>query len=356
MTQKKRLCRAAVAVVKDCVRHGATEGAVAGAYEGHTNPRRRFMLNTKTGLPLCAALFLGLAVLLGGCGSTTTSTSTGSAPAQPSSTGENPDPDTLYVALLPDQDAPKIIKNNEPLKKYLEEKLGKKIELKVTTNYSLMIEAARMNSIHLAFFGPVSYVQAKRECNIEPFAALINKGKPTYHSCIIAGTDSGIKELADIKGKKLALGDPLSTSSSYAPRYMLMKAGLREGIDYETTYVGKHDAVAKQVEIGNVPAGGLMKDYYLIMLEKKELDPAKVKLLATSDELVEFPWTMQSWLKPELKEKIRAAFLELKDPEVLKGLKNADGFAPVTDKDYAATREIVDAVDKMMEEVKKEKK
>ena len=48
---------------------------------------------------------------------------------------------------------------------------------------------------------------------------------------------------------------------------------------------------------------------------------------------------MRSDLKPELKERIRAAFLNLKDTEILKPLK-ADGFAPITDKDYDGIREL----------------
>ena len=46
---------------------------------------------------------------------------------------------------------------------------------------------------------------------------------------------------------------------------------------------------------------------------------------------------MQSYLNSELKEKIRKAFLELRDPAILKPLK-ADGFLPVTDKDYEIVR------------------
>lgn len=310
-------------------------------------------MQRRTFTQLMAGGVAGAMVTLAGCGGNAPGGKTDAKPAaKAAGAGENPDPDTLYVALLPDQDAPKIIKNNEGLRKYLEAQTGKKVELKVTADYNLMIEAVRQNNIHLAFFGPVTYVQAARECSIEPFASLVVKGKNTYHSCIIVGADSGITDIQGLKGKKVALGDILSTSSSYAPRYMLMKAGLYEHRDYETAYVGKHDAVAKQVELGNAPAGGLMKDYYEIMLTKKELDPTKVKLLATSDELVEFPWTMQSWLKPELKEKIKKAFLELKDPEILKALKGADRFDPVTDKDYDKTREIVDAVDKMVKETK----
>ena len=55
----------------------------------------------------------------------------------------DPDPSTLKVALLPDENAATIIKKNRPLQEYLEEKLGKKVELIVTTDYSSMIEAMR---------------------------------------------------------------------------------------------------------------------------------------------------------------------------------------------------------------------
>ena len=44
------------------------------------------------------------------------------------------DPDVLRVALLPDENAATIIKDNQPLKAYLERTLDKKIELVVTTD------------------------------------------------------------------------------------------------------------------------------------------------------------------------------------------------------------------------------
>ena len=71
------------------------------------------------------------------------------------------DPDTLKVALLPDENASTVIKNNKPLQDYLENALNKKIKLIVTTDYSSMIEAMRHGRIDLAYFGPLSYVMAK---------------------------------------------------------------------------------------------------------------------------------------------------------------------------------------------------
>lgn len=50
---------------------------------------------------------------------------------------------------------------------YLEERLNKKIELLVTTDYSSMIEAMRFGRLELAYFGALSYVMAKQKAEIE---------------------------------------------------------------------------------------------------------------------------------------------------------------------------------------------
>ena len=69
------------------------------------------------------------------------------------------------------------------------------------------------------------------------------------------------------------------------------------------------------------------------------ISPAKVKVLEESRSFPQYPWTMRSDLKPALKEKIRSAFLNLKDREILKPFK-AEGFGPMTDKDYDAVRKL----------------
>jgi phosphonate transport system substrate-binding protein len=69
------------------------------------------------------------------------------------------------------------------------------------------------------------------------------------------------------------------------------------------------------------------------------IDPAKVKVLAESEPFPEYPWTMRADLAPGLKDKIRQAFFNLKDPEILKPFK-ADGFAAITDQDYDKVRNL----------------
>jgi len=246
------------------------------------------------------------------------------------------DPETLRVALLPDENASKLVQDNQGLKTYLEKELGKKVELHVLTSYAAMVEATRNKHLDLCYFGPLSYCIAKDRCQIECFAAKLKNGVTTYQSVIIVGAASGITKVEEIKGKRMAYGDQASTSSHLIPKGVLAARGVRPG-DYEESFLGKHDAVALNVMRGNVDAGGLSKPIFEGLLEKGTIDRPKVKVIAESDPIPDYPWAMQSDLEPALKEKIRKAFHGLKDPAILKPLK-ADGFAPMDDRAYDVIR------------------
>lgn len=250
------------------------------------------------------------------------------------------DPDLLKVALLPDENASELIKRNQPLKDYLEAKLGKNVELIVTTDYSSMIEAMRFGRIDLAYFGPLSYVMAKSKSDIEPFAAMIVDGKPTYRSIIIANADSGVESYTDIRGKKMAYGDRASTSSHLIPKTVLLEsAGLEAGKDYEAHFVGSHDSVAVNVANGNAEAGGLSEVIFQHVMDRGLIDRDKVRILGYSGEFPQYPWAMRSNLNPELKESIRDAFISIDDKEILSNLK-AEGFAAIEDSDYDVIRKM----------------
>jgi len=249
-------------------------------------------------------------------------------------------PDKLRVALLPDENASTIIQNAQPLKKYLEDVLKKPVEIIVATDYSSMIEAMRFGRIEVAYFGPFSYVLAKSKAKeIEPFAVGVERGKPFYNSIVIANADGPVKSVEDIKGKSFAFGDQASTSSHLAPRTLLAKQGLIGDKDYKVVHLGKHDAVARAVAAGQVPAGALSEAIYRVLVAEKRVDPAKLRELALSPPIPNYPMTMQGYLAPQLKESIRKAFLELNDPVILK-LFRVEKLAPATDKDYDVLRDM----------------
>lgn len=260
--------------------------------------------------------------------------------SQAASTSGGDDPERLRVALLPDESANTVIQKNEPLQEYLERRLGRSVELVVTTDYASTIEAMRRGRLELAYFGPLSYVLARTHADIEPFAALEEEpGDTTYNAVVIGSREAGVETLADARGEQVAFGDPASTSSHLIPRAMLAEAGLTADEDYEPNFVGAHDAVALAVQNGNAAVGGLSEPIFASLVEAGTIDPERVEVLATSEDYPNYPWTMQASLSPQLKREIRAAFLELDDPAVLEPME-AVGFGPVRDADYDIVREL----------------
>ncbi|WP_067730605.1 phosphate/phosphite/phosphonate ABC transporter substrate-binding protein [Oceanobacillus damuensis] len=249
--------------------------------------------------------------------------------------------EVLKVALLPDESPAKIIEDNQKLKTYLEESLAMEVDLVVTTDYSSMIESMRNGHIDLGYFGPLSYVLLKTKMDeVEPFAAKLEDGEPTYHSVFVANADSGIETLEDVKGHTIAWGDPSSTSSHMIPKEMLQAAGVSPE-DYTEEFTGGHDAVATAVQNGHAQAGGLSKPIYDSLIEEGVMDPNKVIELQLSDAYPNYPWAVRTDLDSELQEKIKQAFYDLEDEDILKSL-DAEGFAPMTDEDYDIIRDMVD--------------
>ncbi|WP_308916559.1 phosphate/phosphite/phosphonate ABC transporter substrate-binding protein [Jannaschia sp. LMIT008] len=261
------------------------------------------------------------------------------------------DPDTLRVALLPDEDAATVIQDNAPLAAHLEEALGRGVEMVVTTDYSSMIEAMRFGRIDVAYFGPVSYTIAKDRVaggaiDIEPFAARVTDGATTYRSVLIANADAGIAALADVAGSGIdvAFGDPASTSSHYAPRYALLGEGAVAGEDYTPRFTGAHDAVARNVELGNAPIGGLSEPIFERLVERGTIDADRVVVLGHTAALPQYPWVLRTDLTAALQDRIRAAFLDLEagtamGDAVLAPFK-AEGFAPIDDAAFDVIRDI----------------
>ena len=257
-----------------------------------------------------------------------------------SAVAQSRDPAKLRVALLPDENASTLIQNAQPLKAYLQKTLKKEIELVVTTDDSSMIEAMRFGRIEVAYFGPFSYVLAKsRAPEIEPFAVGVERGAPFYNSILIATANGPVKTLADVRGKPFGFGDQASTSSHLAPRaHLLNKVGLDGDTDYKPVHLGTHDAVARAVQAGQVPAGALSKPIFDSLVTRGMVDAAKVVQLDISPAIPNYPIVMQGNLAPALKQSIRSAFLDMKDKEVLKSFR-VESFATTDDKAYDVLRD-----------------
>jgi phosphonate transport system substrate-binding protein len=246
------------------------------------------------------------------------------------------DPDPLRVGVVPNQNPESVEANYEPFGDYLSEQLERQVELTVPTSYNAVVEAMVNDQLDLAYFGGLSYVQARNRADVVPLVTEINPrtGDTTYHSVIIVPADSEIDDVSELRGRDFAFGSVSSTSGSLYPAIMLRDAG----IDYRTdlgnfNYTNGHDATAQAVANGQVDGGGL-EDRILYDLEDKgTVDENSVRVIEESDSIEGYPWVLRGALPDDLKMDITQAFLDLDDPTLL-DLLHAEGYERVEAKDY----------------------
>lgn len=259
---------------------------------------------------------------------------------------DSANPTKLKIGLLPGESAPTVMRLNEPLRAYLEKALSMPVEMSVGANYAATSEALRFGRIDIAYLGPVTYILQSRKVQLEPFArpshAVVG---PTFQAVVIVPADSPAQTLKDLKGKEVAFGDPASTSGTWVPRYMLADAGLVSGRDYTLRVLGAHDAVALAVAGKKVAAGGLSGPVYERLLKEGKIDSKAVRVLSYSPAIPEYMWVFREGLSPEMKEKIRKAFIGVTDPEALKVFR-AESFIPAVDSDVDRVRNWISTIER----------
>ncbi|ARN80809.1 phosphate/phosphite/phosphonate ABC transporter substrate-binding protein [Methylocystis bryophila] len=253
-------------------------------------------------------------------------------------------PKKLLIGLLPGESAPTVMRLNEPLRSYLEERLKLPVEIVVGANYAATSEALRFGRIDVAYLGPVTYILQSKRSPLEPFARPSHASVgATFQATIIVPASSPAKTLTDLKGGEIAFGDPASTSGTWVPRWQLLKAGLVSGRDYTMRVLGAHDAVALAVENGKVAAGGLSKPIFERLLKEGKISAGKVRVLEESPPIPEYMWTFRAGFDPAFKDEVRAAILEMKDAGALSVFR-AQAFVPAVDSDVEIVREWIAAI------------
>ena len=253
-------------------------------------------------------------------------------------------PKILRIGAIPAEDAQKTRDAYGPLVKYLEKKTGMKVELFVATDYSGVIEAMRSKKLDVAMFGPFSYVLAADKADAEAFAIENRKGSgTTYKSLVVTHPDSGINNIQDLKGRTYAFVDPASTSGNLIPRSFFKKNNIDPEKDFKSIiYAGGHDAVALAVKNRKVEAGSMDDITYGNMKAKDLVGDQNIKIIFQSDPIPGSPWAYRKDLSPELKTKLRDAFLSMdkEDPAALGAYAGkVERYDPVNDSLYNVIRD-----------------
>jgi phosphonate transport system substrate-binding protein len=248
---------------------------------------------------------------------------------------------TLRLAMIPSTDPGKIVRDSQPLVKYLEKETRSRIELVVPTNYAAVVEAIANDRVDIAYLGGFTFVQASRRTGVLPLVQ--RERDQNFHSVFITQPRSGINTLTDLKGHSFAFGDVNSTSGHLMPAYYMRAAKVDQGVIAKALYTGGHDATALAVANGKVDAGAMDELVLGNMMKSGKITPEQVRVFYTTPAFFDYVWAARKGLDRKLSEGFADALLKLdaSKPEgkVLLDLLNATKYVRADDSSYDKLRQ-----------------
>jgi len=147
----------------------------------------------------------------------------------------------LVIAVQPTNTPEQLTADAKDIQKFLENKLGRSVELVFPTTFAGVIESLRFGHAHAAFMSAWPAALAQKHAGAEVVLAevrevVIDQDKveaPYYYSYWVVRKDSPISSIQQLRGKKVSLPSQLSTSGYVAPLARLVELGLLPSSDKE---------------------------------------------------------------------------------------------------------------------------
>ena len=165
------------------------------------------------------------------------------------------------IGILGGENASDRLRSNACIEEKTEALLGVPTKLFAPADYNGVIEGLLGGNLDLAWLGASGYakVYLTNPNAVEPVLTKINTdGSFGYYLIGFTRVESGVKTLADMKGKKFGFGDPNSTSGYLIPSIEIPNAGydMKPGKHFgDVVFTGGHEQTIVAVVNGDIDAG-----------------------------------------------------------------------------------------------------
>lgn len=233
---------------------------------------------------------------------------------EPLGSEENP----IIWSFVPSGEMERVAAGAQSVADLLYEETGLYIATNVATEYAGVIEALASDppEAHMASLATFAYVMAADRGVAEAALVSVRYGSPTYNGQIIAGADSGIRKVSDLKGRTFGRPDPLSTSGWIIPMLTMRAAGIDPEKDLkEIVDAGSHDSVVAAVYNGDVDAGASYVDARTRIEDDHPDVMEKVVVIELTEDIPNDGVQFVPSMPQELRDKIVNALLKIVETE-----------------------------------------
>ena len=243
--------------------------------------------------------------------------------------------DKLTLAFIPQENPEKLLDDISAIRAYLSDEIGMEVDGYVTLDHAAAVEALRNGTADISFMGALPYVLAHHHINAQVVLAEVYRGSPTYRARLFVRRDSGITDLADLRGKSIAFADPISESGYLYPLDLFADAGFLEPGDDPQTFFGSvyfaggYQQAIQAVAHGYVDAAGASQFAELLLTPSQLLE---VTSIAESDLIPSHAVIARGDLDPSVVTAFKRAMLKLNDDgyrHLLQYVYGPDGYVEI---------------------------
>lgn len=250
----------------------------------------------------------------------------------------NKNSQAITILILPTQSPGEMYERFLPLKYYLEGSIKRPINIRIAKDYENSISEIGEGKVHLALLDPLIYceIKAKYKDKISPLVKPVGHEGPTSKSVIVVKDGSDLERLADLKGKRLALGNIRSSFSYLMPLSMLRDVNFKISDFSSVDFLEQEDRVALSVLVGYHDVGALSENI------AKKYEEEGLKIIKDSEAIPSFVFCSSNSLPQDLRDKIVYALTSLKDKNVLTSIDpNMEMMAKAEDRDFDVIRVMI---------------
>jgi len=253
----------------------------------------------------------------------------------------------LTICANPNLSSLELLNNFGAFASALEKELGIPVKLVAGRDYDDTLKLLRDGKVDIAGTGAFGYVSANESFGAQLVVRYVEDDGDSYHALIITRADSGIHNLAGLRGKRFAFTDPKSTSGYLLPLLAMQQAGI------ELKDLGRADFVKKQpnsaiaVYARQADAGAIADNQ---LNEKYGVQLKDIKVLWKSAPVPHGAWIARPDMADADRKRIAAAIMKTANsPEGKKLLAQASvrGFAEVRDAEFDSVRAAKRLLDKL---------
>jgi phosphonate transport system substrate-binding protein len=169
----------------------------------------------------------------------------------------------LEIGLVPNLTARTLLTAFEPMRAYLELELRQPVRLSTAPNFREFYARTQQGEFDVVVTPAHFAWLAQHEAGYIPLLTYTQQ----LSGLLIVERNSPIQSVADLRGKRIGIVDPLAIVSMRGLR-VLQEQGLRPGADFSVHAIAPHNAAAVAVVQGDLDAAIIGSGPYRIMAEE----------------------------------------------------------------------------------------